>query len=254
MATKTKEKSSANGHGGTSKDTGALEKVIHLPTQEVQVTTIRVVSRPGSSLIVNRVPERILDELQAKQMGIKINVKRVLSPELLWWEAPYHVDVDGKGLPCEHCAKLTPMQMDGDKFVSLPPNIGVEGLPGAAFKNGVEESFVKGKTEAVKKLLKQAVLIPAEVVPIRFDPKDRFLRRHHVRQEKGGLALAFRVEYLRWEADVPVEFMPEYITIDQLVAQFNEGGRLIGAGCWKPGGKKSSGSHGRYQVVKGGAK
>ena len=61
----------------------------------------------------------------------------------------------------------------------------------------------------------------------------------------GSGDLRYRAEFLNWGATLTVQFYPNLITAESLVALI-EGGGIYGVGDWRP---EKDGEHGVYQVV-----
>lgn len=93
---------------------------------------------------------------------------------------------------------------------------------------------------------KVSLHVLGDMVPIE---GERYDRTDHVRLEGGTASIAYRPAFRGWSATLPITFVVNVLTAEQVVNLVNAGG-LCGVGEWRPSCPKGkSGTFGMFEVV-----
>lgn len=61
-------------------------------------------------------------------------------------------------------------------------------------------------------------------------------------------SIAYRACYEHWEADLPISYQENVITVEQLINILELAGYAVGVGAWRP---QCRGQFGRFEIKKG---
>lgn len=184
---------------------------IIIPTIETGVITVTV--RGMNTLIMHKWDEKSTRQIEEKQQGKANRGRGQRDPKAEWNAARY---VIGK----RDC------------------------VPALSFKNAMvaAASFLPDVT---KTLLKGAIFVQGDFLPIRYRGKEPIFRKDMVRI--GGMSktadVRYRPEYPNWEVDLDIEFDSSVISAEQVVNLVARAGFNVGVGEWRP-------THGRFRVVR----
>ncbi len=189
------------------------EKVkIFIPPIETGVLKCRV--QGMNSLIMHAWNVKSIRQIEEKQQ-MKAKAGRVKrDPKAEWHAARY---LDDRGRDC---------------------------VPALSFKNAIvaAASFLPDVT---KTLLKGAIFIRGQLLPISFKGRTPVFRKDMVRI--GGMSktadVRYRPEYPRWQIDLEIEFDNTVISAEQVVNLVARAGFNVGVGEWRP-------QFGRFRVVR----
>ena len=84
-----------------------------------------------------------------------------------------------------------------------------------------------------------------ELAEIKGEPH---MREDTVRLSRAGSDLRYRPQFDEWEATLVIDFFPNLLSLDSLIALINFGGKTVGVGEWRP---EKNGLYGTYEVVPG---
>jgi len=186
--------------------------------------TLKRLARPAlrvkiegiSPLIVHRFSQKAKQAMLDKQQGRKV-AKESRDPEKEFLASQYIFD-------------------DGD-----------HGFPAVAFKSA---TVAGGRLYSVKMTqIRQALFIAGEGPEqlVRLDiAGEPVMREDTVRIGMGTSDLRYRAMYPEWGATLMVEYAPQLIDAESVLALIDAGGSTNGVGEWRP---ERDGSFGRYQVV-----
>lgn len=180
----------------------------------LKIGKIVVTIRGTSPLLVNRFPETAIEQIEASQTGSARTKKAPRDPEKEWNTTRY---LDQHGRDC---------------------------LPAAAFKESMVRavSFIDGMpmTEA-----RGAFFVDGDLIPLRCNPP--YCHRSRVVLNRKTTSIAYRACYEEWEADLPISYQENVITVEQLINIIELAGYAVGVGAWRP---QCRGQFGRYEIKK----
>lgn len=181
---------------------------------ELNIAKIVVTVQGTSPLLVNRFPEAAIEQIEASQTGSARSKKAPRDPEKEWNATRY---LDQQGRDC---------------------------LPAAAFKESMVRavSFIDGMpmTEA-----RGAFFVDGDLIPLRCS--EPYCHRARVVLNRKTTSIAYRACYEHWEADLPISYQENVITVEQLINIIELAGYAVGVGAWRP---QCRGQFGRYEIKK----
>jgi hypothetical protein len=180
----------------------------------LQISRIVVTIRGTSPLLVNRFPETAIDAIEASQTGSARTKKAPRNPEQEFNNSRY---IDHLGRDC---------------------------LPAVAFKESMVRavSFIDGMpmTEA-----RGAFFVDGDLIPLRASPPR--MHRSRVVLNRKTTSIAYRACYDEWEADLPISYQENVITVEQIINILELAGFAVGVGAWRP---QCRGQFGRFEIKK----
>ena len=190
-----------------------LEKSKEVSIAAIRLSTVKFKIIGKTPLLMDKMPEETLREIQDKQTGVKKSAK-----------------------------KIRDIEKEIDNAVHKLPEEGV-GYPAAGFKSGMIEatSFVGDKMFS-KKLIRGIKILNAinGLVPITFKKKDILI--HNV-----GSNTKHTPQFHEWEADLEIMFDANNVSEADLAILINYAGFYSGIGMWSPR-CKSGGDFGSYAI------
>ena len=199
------------------------EKKIQVGLQPIRIGTLIVPIKGKSPLLMDKMPQRVKDEILIKQTGISKSNKRKVR------------DTKEESLEAIHMTSK-----------------GQIGFPLEGFKKGMMEcTSVVGDKFFSKKLVSGAVkIINAEegLIPIKFKKQD--ILKHNI-----GPQTKFTPQFHDWSCELNIQFDQNNISEQDIMTLVNYAGFYVGIGAWRPkGGGGGSGSFGMYEVKMNGKK
>jgi len=204
------------------KDEGqrSLKDVV-IPGMRWKNIVVPIENVEGSSLLMNRFPDEVRQDLEDKNQGRPVKKRTPLSSEEIY-ERCFHV-IDGK-------KKIYGFPSDGFKGACI----------GAArFIPSITMEQIKGMMH----------IIPDNGDLVRINGTPNMRKKDVARNQNAGGAPAplTRAEFKNWFANLKMRFNEEMITEEQAIQLLNIAGSTQGIGPWRPS-LKGGGSHGMFQV------
>lgn len=176
-------------------------------------TNICIVSE--SELIVHNWSEKAKKMMLDKQMGVAVKKREAKDPDEDYESSKYYNDD------------------------------GAECFPAGGFKAAIVGACRMMENLKMTKI-KQAIIVEGTLVPI---IGKSYMREDMVRLETGVADIRHRAAYAKWKAILPVRFVVNVISEDQLYNLVNFAG-FGGIGEWRASAPNtSSGDYGRFKVV-----
>lgn len=198
---------------------------ITIPAIQIKQAKIHIVG--DSPLIVHAWSEK------AKRMMLEKQLKKAKTGKEI--RDPWQEFCDSLYWLTEKPEKPTQKDIEKAKF----------GFPSTAFKAcAIDASYQLGAIDR-KTTMRGAFHLAGDMVLIEGTPT---MREDMVRL--GGITspadLRYRGEFKEWEADIPVQYTPTSISLEQIANAFNLGGFAVGVGEWRPA---KDGNFGRFHVA-----
>jgi len=197
----------------------AKREMVELKPISINEIQVQIVGdRP---LIVNRWSEKALKNMQDKQAK-KTVTREPRDPDADYEASKYLLPDGSPGFPA-----------DGFK-AAIVRAANDAGMP---MTKAREAFFVMG--EYSERDRRDLVRIEGEY-RMRSDP---------VRLETGVASIAYRSELPEWQSILTIQYNSNRISAEQLINMLNVAGFGVGVGEWRPAGRRSSGSFGRFHVI-----
>lgn len=231
------EQKQSNGNGNTMEVTTKrgrksaepeVRKSILGDLTPIKANVIEVMIEADTDLIINRWSEKSLTQIREGKKGPK---------------------GDDKTTPYEQYLAARHLNEKGEDCV-----------PGIVFKHAMVSaaSFLQ---DATKVILRGSVFVLDDLIPLKFDgvtvngkKNQPIMREDMCRIGNYGNrkpSPRYRPGYRNWSCKVRIQYDASVISAKQVVDLLNRAGFNCGIGEWRPLGKESSGSYGRFHV-KGG--
>jgi hypothetical protein len=200
------------GRGGKPRATKAApeEKQISIPTIEIGVITVTVIGT--ENLIMHAWDVKSKRQIAEKQQKKAGKPREARDPVAEYNAARY---IDSKGRDC---------------------------VPARSFKNAIVEAATF-LPDVTKKLIKGAIYVKGDLLPIKHNAKKPPMREDMVRI--GGMSkvadIRYRPEYVDWSVELTVEFDTSVFSAEQVVSLVNRAGFNVGVAEWRP-------TFGRFRV------
>jgi len=132
----------------------------------------------------------------------------------------------------------------------LHPETGRPCIPGRGIKKAMVSTHVFTSDKGLKRRLQGAFFVTEEFIPIDYEKE---LKRRDFLPLKGGMSHhnSYRVEFVGWKAQIPIELNANLITPEALYNILEVAGFSIGIGDDRP---EKGGMHGRFRVAAPGRK
>ena len=199
--------------------------------QRIKRETALVTIEGTAPLIVHQWSEKAKRMMLDAQQGKK-NPKVVKDPKRDWLDSMYRFE-------------------SSDRDVAEP--LDSHGVPTMALKSATVKGGGRafGKSVKMTELRQSLVFLPdgmgddgLQLTRLLID-EEPVMREDMVRVGMGTADIRYRAEYWRWGAVLRVQFMPNVIDLESIVALIDAGGSN-GVGEWRP---EKNGSFGTYQVT-----
>lgn len=173
-------------------------------------------------LIVHRFSEKMQKQMAEKQQGKASKGREFRTPESEYEEAKY-IDKAGRD-----CITADSFKNAIVRAASEVPGLTMVGMRGSVF-----------------------ILSPEgeRLVPLKYSGKKPIMREDIVRLANGVATPRYRPEYRNWSCDVLVEIDANVLSAEQVCSLINISGFRVGIGEWRPTGKASTGTFGRYKIA-----
>jgi len=181
--------------------------------------TIPIVSISGSSMIQNKMSDKTKERMRGKQTGQPNSGRQPKDIEALY-------------------------------LGSLHPKNPVTGnytFPGWGFQKAITEA-PRFDDNLKMNAMRQSITVDSEYIDIIGEPQ---MREDLVKIGRGSADLAYRGEFLKWSAVLPITYNSAAISLEQLVGLVNIAGWCIGVGSWRPG-SSAGGMHGKFRIAREG--
>lgn len=178
---------------------------------EIRIDTLRLKIIGDSPLICHRWAEKAKKAMRDKQMKVAKGAREAKDPKSDFEESLY------------------------------PHPSGGYGFPAVAFKSAAV-SATRFVEDMKMTELRGALHIVGDLVKIEGKPTPR---EDMVRVGMGSADIRYRGEFLKWSAELIVQFNSRFISAAQIVNIFNNAGFGVGVGEWRP---EKNGSFGRFHV------
>jgi hypothetical protein len=192
------------------------EKRLVVPSIDIQEMVVTIAGR--TPLICNKFSERELSAIEAKQTGQATGPREFRDPEQLFRDSLYVIDESA----CRY------------------------GFPASGVKAALVAS---GRIAGVQMTKLRGALNIVPVVGDLLEVKGSAprMRRDRCRVEKTGNPIpAYRGEFDPWSIDVPVSFVSNVISAQQVLSLFQIAGFSVGIGQWRP---ENDGTFGQFAPV-----
>ena len=125
------------------------------------------------------------------------------------------------------------------------PTEGRYGIASLAFKQSMVNAANIKKIGIAKTDARTVLFVKGEVIPVCCESIDA--REDVVRLESGVLDLRYRPYYFGWRCEVPIQFYPQGVSVQQVLNLLQQAGESQGVGDWRP--EKSGNVYGRWRVA-----
>lgn len=212
----------------TKKSTEAA--VVEIPSLKLETAVIHVVG--DTPLIVHKWSEKAKKEIRDKQMKKATTKKEAKDPVADFIDTLYWLDGE-------------PEEKTQEAFEKALANGARFGFPATAFKQcALNGGYWLGAIDK-KTIAKAGIIIPCEFVEI----KGRAVTMREDMVKVGAMTkvadIRYRAQIENWEADIPVKFASNVISLEQVVNLFNLGGFACGVGEWR---NEKNGVFGSFHV------
>ncbi len=202
------------GRPPTKTDVASLLEV-RIPELDLKRITIVVGAREGSTLILHKWSEKAKRQIRDRGQRVpRVRVAR--DPKADFLAAKY---LDEKGRDC---------------------------IRADAFKSAMVYAARFSAGELPMTVLKGAFFVLGELLPLKF--KKCLNREDFPPLPSGGTEPRYRPEYHDWSVALPIEYNANVISPAQILNLLNLAGFHVGVAEWRPCSKKSTGTHGRFEV------
>ena len=209
----------------------ATESVaIEIPQLKLDTAIIHI--KGDTPLIVNKWSEKAKKEIRDKQMKKATNKKEAKDPVADFIDTLYWLDGEPEDKTMEGFEKAV---ANGARF----------GFPAPAFKQCAIMGAYRLGADIKTTVAKAAIIIPTEYIEI--NGKSVTMREDMVKV--GGISkvadIRYRAQIEDWEADIPVKFASNVMSLEQVINLFNLGGFACGVGEWR---NEKNGVFGSFHV------
>lgn len=191
---------------------------VEIPQLKMETAVIHVVG--DTPLIVHKWSEKAKKEIRDKQMKKASTKKEAKDPVADFIDTLYWLDGEPEEKTQEGFEKALAA---GARF----------GFPAVAFKKcALNGGYWLGALDK-KTIAKAGIIIPCEFVEI----KGKAVKMREDMVKVGGMTkvadIRYRAQIEDWEADIPVKYVSNVISLEQVVNLFNLGGCGCGVGEWR---------------------
>ena len=213
----------------TKKTTEAA--VVEIPQIKLETTIIH--SKGDTPLIVHKWSEKAKKEIRDKQMKKATTKKEAKDPVADFIDTLYWLDGEPEEKTEEAFAKAIE---SGARF----------GFPATGFKQSAIMGAYRLGADIKTTVAKAAIIIPCEFIEI----KGKAVTMREDMVKVGGISkvadIRYRAQIEDWEADIPVKYASNVLSLEQVINLFNLGGFACGVGEWR---NEKNGIFGSYHVV-----
>jgi len=200
----------------TKKSTEAA--VVEIPSLKLETAVIHVVG--DTPLIVHKWSEKAKKEIRDKQMKKATTKKEAKDPVADFIDTLYWLDGE-------------PEEKTQEAFEKALANGARFGFPATGFKQCAIMGAYRLGADIKTTVAKAAIIIPCEYVEI----KGKAVTMREDMVKVGGISkvadIRYRAQIEDWEADIPIKFASNVMSLEQVVNLFNLGGFACGVGEWR---------------------
>lgn len=200
----------------TKKSTEAA--VVEIPSLKLETAVIHVVG--DTPLIVHKWSEKAKKEIRDKQMKKATTKKEAKDPVADFIDTLYWLDGE-------------PEEKTQEAFEKALANGARFGFPATGFKQCAIMGAYRLGADIRTTVAKAAIIIPCEYVEI----KGKAVTCREDMVKVGGVSkvadIRYRAQIEDWEADIPIKFASNVMSLEQVVNLFNLGGFACGVGEWR---------------------
>ena len=214
-----------------AKAKAAEATVVEIPSLKLETAMIHVVG--DTPLIVHKWSEKAKKEIRDKQMKKATSKKEAKDPVADFIDTLYWLD----GEPEEKTQEAFDKAIKGGARF---------GFPATGFKQCAIMGAYRLGADIKTTVAKAAIIIPAEYIEI----KGKAVSMREDMVKVGGISkvadIRYRAQIKDWEADIPVKFASNVISLEQVINLFNLGGFACGVGEWR---NEKNGVFGSFHVA-----
>ena len=197
---------------GDSAAAAAAAGVIAIPALQIQRIKLRL--RGRTPLICHSWDPKTIRQIEEKQQKKARAAKAAKDPEAEWNAARYR---DEQGRDCVLCRGIKRAIVNAARF----------------------------NEDTKMTLLRGALFVIGDSVPIHYEGKEPERRRDMVRVGMGTADVRYRPAYNRWHLDIEIEYNSRVVSAEQVVDLVRLAGFSVGLCEWRP---EKNGDFGRFDV------
>lgn len=214
----------------TTKKAQEVTEVV-IPQLKLKSAVIHVIG--DTPLIVHKWSEKAKKEIRDKQMKKATTKKEAKDPVADFIDTLYWLDGEPEDKTMEGFHKAI---TSGARF----------GFPASGFKQAAIMGAYRLGVDIKTTVAKASIIIPCEYIEIKGDAIT--MREDMVKV--GGVSkvadIRYRAQIENWEADIPVKYAENVISLEQVMMLFNYGGFACGVGEWR---NEKNGTFGAFHVA-----
>lgn len=213
-----------------TKKAAAEAVAVEIPQLKLETAVIHI--KGDTPLIVHKWSEKAKKEIRDKQMKKATSKKEAKDPVADFIDTLYWLD----GEPEEKTEEAFSKAMEnGARF----------GFPATGFKQCAVMGAYRLGADIKTTVAKAAIIIPCEFVEI----KGKAVTMREDMVKVGGISkvadIRYRAQIEGWEADIPVKYVSNVVSLEQVINLFNLGGFACGVGEWR---NEKNGVFGSFHV------
>lgn len=203
---------------------------IEIPQLKMETAVIHV--KGDTPLVVHKWSEKAKKEIRDKQMKKATTKKDAKDPVADFIDTLYWLDGEPEEKTMEGFEKAL---ANGARF----------GFPATGFKQCAIMGAYRLGADIKTTVAKASIIIPCEFIEI----KGKAVTMREDMVKVGGISkvadIRYRAQIEDWEADIPVKFCSNVMSLEQVVNLFNMGGFACGVGEWR---NEKNGIFGAFHV------
>lgn len=213
-----------------TKKTTTEQVAIEIPQLKLESAIIHV--KGDTPLIVHKWSEKAKKEIRDKQMKKATNKKEAKDPVADFIDTLYWLEGE-------------PEEKTEEAFAAAINNGAKFGFPATGFKQSAIMGAYRLGADIKTTVAKAAIIVPVEFIEI----KGKAVTMREDMVKVGGISkvadIRYRAQIEDWEADIPVKYASNVMSLEQVVNLFNLGGFACGVGEWR---NEKNGVFGAYHV------
>lgn len=205
--------------------------IVEIPTLKREKVLIHVVG--DTPLIVHKWSEKAKKEIRDKQTKKATSKREAKDPVADFIDTLYWLNGEPEEKTMEGFEKAL---ANGARF----------GFPATGFKQSAIMGAYRLGADIKTTVAKAAIVIPCEFIEI----KGKAVTMREDMVKVGGISkvadIRYRAQIEDWEADIPVEYVSNVFSLEQVINLFNLGGFACGVGEWR---NEKNGVFGSFHVA-----
>lgn len=194
------------------------ETVVEIPSLKLETAMIHVVG--DTPLIMHKWSEKAKKEIRDKQMKKATSKKDAKDPVADFIDTLYWLEGE-------------PEEKTQEAFEKALANGARFGFPATGFKQCAIMGAYRLGADIKTTVAKAAIIIPCEYIEI----KGKAVTMREDMVKVGGISkvadIRYRAQIEDWEADIPIKFASNVMSLEQVINLFNLGGFACGVGEWR---------------------